>query len=143
MTQPVSAFSSSVSSTFALNSSAGQAFQLGFQWRVSKLMWGMFNRLEILAPNVVCRRVGCGQVAGSNHQSLPATRPLTFPAPARQTTVTAKGEFALLFIRVHGSNVPLFPTINILYLPVPSPISGFGRTWESTVATGASDMMAV
>ena len=46
-------------------------------------------------------------------------------------------------IWVRGSNVPLLPTINILYFPDPSPISGLGQAAEGTAVVGTSDMMTV
>ena len=46
-----------------------------------------------------------------------------------------------LRIRCCGSDVPLLPTINILYLPDSSPISGFERTAGNVVVVGASDMV--
>ena len=56
MTQPVSAVWSSLSWTFAQNSSAGHARQFGPQWRASKLVCGIFNNLESRPPSVVYRQ---------------------------------------------------------------------------------------
>jgi len=72
-----------------------------------------------------------GRVAGQTIRVSFTTRSLTFPVPARSTPVTAgRGQclFTLVFYSriCVRSNVPLLPTIRILYLPDPSPISGFG-----------------
>jgi hypothetical protein len=56
MIQSVSAASSIPLWTSTWNSSAGQACQFGSIRRASKLVYGMFNNLESLTPNVVYRR---------------------------------------------------------------------------------------
>ena len=149
MTQPVSAVWSSLSWTFARNSSAGHARQFGPQWRVSKLVCGIFNNLESLLARVVYRR---GEVWLRIRP--PKFHPQRVLLPSRclhdqNHSNRRKGiwqrSFTLVlysYLWVHSSNVPLFPTISILYLPNPSPISGFGRAAGGTVVIGTSDMAA-
>lgn len=107
MIQPVSAVSSSFAWTFSRNSSAGQARQFGPQWRVSRLICGIFSILESRAPSVVYRHVRHGRVAGSNRKNSVqvAISHLSSPCMIKHSD-RAKGRmqssFVLIFIRVHG-----------------------------------------